>query len=396
MGAVRIVLAAAAALLAAGPARAETSACPGPADRAPERLWSAAVADPQWPSIALSHVVASERKAVAFGIGTRAGEERSRVVMAVADGARATVAPLDLTPHLGAAPDASLWIAGALALPGGEVLAVAVADRLQTTTHHLLRLGGDGGLRDRREIAAREGPFERVRVVADGDDRIVILGAAGHPPTVAGVFHGFDRALRPLAHYAHPGANSVVFQFARQPDGGYALFGDRGSAGAEAGANAAGRFAVLLSADGRAQAARRLGPPLYGWYTNGIPFDRRGDTALVAVPDPEGRANAMIWIDRAGGARRQAQPAWNDPDQPFFGMPRVERGGCALLFESGGRWHRVMRIDRQGKPLWRVALRDAEEGEVVDLAPAAGGFVAAIESRRGPAVVFRIEAYGYR
>lgn len=390
--------AAAAALLqlAAVSAAAEAPACPGPG-RAPERLWSVAVVDPSWRRLALSEVVATPQGAVAFGIGARVGEaDRLRAVMAAVTegGRRTTIAPVDIS-GLGGAPESARWIAAAVALPDGGVVAVAVVEREGSATHRFLRFGPDGGLRAHRDVPIREGPLEQSRAVLDGADRIVVLGAVGSPPLVNGVFLSFELGLRPLALYQYPAENSAIFHFARRP-GGYAVFGDwSGKWGGPTGPGA-GRFRVDLGRDGRAGAARRLGPPLDSAHPNGAVFDRRGDVALLSVAGI-GDTPQLVWIGPDGAIlRRRPAPKWDPAGSAWLGHPRLEDGGCALLFDKGDAERRVMRIDRAGTVLWRAVVRPLDGGEIGDLASAPdGGFVAAGEQRNGTGAAW-IEGYGYR
>jgi hypothetical protein len=382
--------------IAAPGALAEPAACPGPA-RAPERLWSVTVADPSWTTLALSEVVATSQGAVAFGLGMRAGESgRYRAVMAaVTDGGRrTTIAPVDIS-GLGGAPESARWIAAAVTLPDGGVVAVAVVEREGSTTHRFLRFAADGSLRGHRDVPSRDGPLEQSRAVLDGADRIVVLGAVGSPPLVNGVFLGFDLGLRPLALYQYPAENSAIFHFARRP-GGYAVFGDwSGKWGGPAGPGA-GRFRVDLGRDGRAGRARRLGPPLDSAHPNGAVFDRRGGVALLSVAGTGDRPE-LIWMGSDGAIRhRRPAPIWDPAGKAWLGHPRLEEGDCALLFDKGDAERRVMRIDRAGTVLWRAVVRPLDGGELGDLASAPnGGFVAAGEQRDGAGAAW-IEGYGYR
>lgn len=391
-----------AAAMTAGPrpAGAEAGHCAG-GQAAPERLWTTAIGDAAWQAVILSHVVPMRGGGtMAFGIGQRVGESDYRVIAAVvpAAGSAAPVAPLDLSPQVGSESGVSRWIAGAVALPNGDVAAAIVLDGGTASRHRLLRFAPDGGVRVQRDTAAPEGPYERARMVMDGEDRVAILGSAGSPPTVTGAFESFDLSLQPVVRYFHAEANSAIFQFARTGTGTaartYALIGDfpRRFNG-EMPPNT-GLFRVEASPRGDGRTARVIGPSIQDTYPNGLVFDRRAGTALFVLS--EGGAGVVAWMDRKGAfIRRHPLP---DLGEDFLPVPRLDAEGCALLFAKG-KDRRVIRVDRAGTLSWRLGLRIAEGGELNDLAPLdGGGFVAVGEADKdaGGRIAGWVERYGRR
>lgn len=393
---------------AAAAARAETASCAGTMDRPPERLWLTRIGDPRWAEFTIDVLaVAADGSALAFGKAakpgkTDVGDPRTAVVaLASADGARSALREIGLPTLPDRYPSDRDDFAAALALPDGDVLAVIVARRKDDYAYRLVRFAPDGGVRAHRDLLGQKYELHGVRLVADGSDRVAILGSAGDAPLVRGVFMSFDFQLNLLVRYDQPErtyATSVFVAFQRRGARGYLLLGDRTGGLGRPAPPGVGRFSLTVDGRGGAVGRRRLGPPLQDWYATGAAFDWRGQIALIATflyPNDKGRQ--LTWIVEGGNiARAFKVPEWQPPGEDFHPTPRLDESGCALLFERVGSG-RVMRIDREGKVLWRLAPRkpEAHHNDLVPLAD--GGFAAAgVDWRDRVSNAVWIARYGYR